>query len=102
VIGALVWSVPAAAEHLFHGTGHGTASLGHAMRATGQMVMAATSVGSAIGSAGSSMMSATPSGGGGARGSLPPPSASAGGGASAASGAGARMAPQGARFTRSP
>src|SRR3984957_4633462 len=39
VIGALVWSVPAAAEHLFHGTGHGTASLGHAMRATGQMVM---------------------------------------------------------------
>jgi type IV secretion system protein TrbL len=104
----LVFSLPSMAEHMAGGGGHARVGPAELIRTTSQTTSMMMSAGSGVGtiaSAGASMLSGLRGGGGGSGsgGSLPPPTTSSGsGGATAASSAGARMAPQGARFTRSP
>jgi type IV secretion system protein TrbL len=104
----IIFSVPSAVEGIANGHGgHSRAGPGEAVRAIGQTIAvgggvsrAALQLSSSIGSAGSSMMAMLPSSGGSSGGASP--SSGGGGGGSASSGAGSRMAPQSARFSRSP
>jgi type IV secretion system protein TrbL len=101
----IIFSIPAAVEGIANGHGgHSRAGPSDAVRAIGQTVSVGSSVTSAtlqlssrIGSAGSAAMGLLTGSSNNGGSTL-----SSGGGASASGSAGSRMAPQGARFTRSP